>query len=222
MRLSGGYIFSGYLIRLCPFLVYHSDVLTALGVFASIAVAIALIERTTLLNFNRTPAVLASTFAIIIVMNWAYIQYSTMRWLPPTQFGFTKFLRRNTDSNIGLVTNNYQPPFSLMSGTWAYLDVEFSYDLITETVRRPRNPYLFLSDGRTNSRYDNPGLFVCFMGPSSLASAAFAKDRGTCSSLPIVKQAISGSASNDVHANVILRDMQDDRWAILKLDWAQP
>ena len=163
--LSGGYVRTGYLERLCPFVVFFTDALLALGLCASLAFcgqlfrALAGSKRGYLLR-SLTCAVTSLAIAAMAVI-WIFVQAQYVRLQPPDKLAFLPLLREPAFKGAGLVTNAYAAPFGYVSGTWAYGFLNFNDLLLPPTEALAKIPYMWLADREKND-YLRPSLYVCF------------------------------------------------------------
>jgi hypothetical protein len=223
-KLSSGYIFSGYLVRLCPFLVFHVDALIALGLFVLIAAAVTLFSRTDFFNALTKGACAASAIAALAFAgDWIFVQIRYFQIFPPDQLDFIKILTDPQFRGRGLISNTYAVPFGYVANSWAYVlpNPEAPADLSP----RDRYDYLWFSDRGTNNSYLIPQFYVCFEPWGTLYAllSQFSTpphDQSGCSHLPIAQRALSGNAESGLpKATIVARDLADDRWAVLRLEW---
>jgi len=224
-KLSAGYVYSGYLIRLCPFVVFHVDALFALGLFVTVAISATLLGRANFNNFaTRSVCAAAIAAAAALMVLWTTIQSRYFLLFPPDRMSFIKLLRDPAFQGRGLISNNYVVPFGVIAGTWAYIE-PYPRALTDSLPPPPSNDYVWLADRRTNAEYSRPSIYVCFNSWSTshaLLAAISARQSGSqaCSNYPIVKRAQSGGTDAALpHASVLARDPESDHWAILRLEW---
>lgn len=229
-KISGGYIFSGYLVRLAPFFIFHFDTVLALGVFALVVSAFTLLtgavpnpRRIQQQLIGVAPAVVAAATAVA----WTYVQTSYFRLVPPNQIAFIEQLRTPVADSTGIISNQYAVPFGLVANTWAYIADPRQ---VADYIRAPTISsldYLWLADRQHNAEYLHPGRFVCFHPLANwwqITALVRPEPRTeTCSSMPFVKQALGrADRTNSPSARLIASDPINDRWAILQLDWTAP
>jgi hypothetical protein len=220
-KLSGGYVYSGYLVRLCPFIVFHVDAVFALGLVVTVAIAATFLSRTDFNNtVTRSVCAMATVIAVALAMIWATIQSRYLLLFPPDRLSFVKLLRDHSLQGPGLISNNYSAPFGFMAGTWAYMQTDL------RAVMAPSQPvqtgdYVWLADRRTNSNYLRPDIYVCFNSWSTLHALVAEVQSGSqgCAKDPIVERARSGTDGAAPNVSVLARDTESDRWAILRLEW---
>jgi hypothetical protein len=223
-KLSSGYVFTGYLNRLCPFLVFHVDAFIALGLLTAIAIPVTLFYRT---DFNdlRTKAVATATafVALAFVGDWMFVQIRSMQLFPPDRLAFIRLLNEPAFQSRGIISNTYAAPFSYYANTWGYTEAN---PLTLGTASLPSQSsshrifQIWLADRLVNPAYLRPDFYVCFDGLSSLQSLIWHTARSGvsgCSRQPIVQLALSGQL-----ATILARDSERDHWAILRLEWAPP
>jgi hypothetical protein len=217
-------VFSGYLVRLCPFIVFHVDALLALGVFVTVAIAATLLSRTGFNNLiTRSACAMTAVVAVALAVTWATIQSHYLHLFPPNRLSFVKLLRDHSFQGRGLVSNNYAAPFGFMVGTWAYTQTD------PRALTGPPKPfqtgdYLWLADRRMNSDYLRPNIYVCFSSWSTLhalvAEVANRQAGGQrCSNNPIVERARSAPDGTSPYTSALAHDPESDHWAILRLEW---
>jgi hypothetical protein len=221
-------VYSGYLVRLCPFIVFHVDALLALGLFVTVAISATLLGRT---NFNnpatRSACAAAIAAAGALTVLWTTIQSQYLLLFPPDRMSFIKLLRDPAFQGRGLISNNYVVPFGFMASTWAYIQ-PYPRARADSPQPLPSDDYAWLADRQTNAEYSRPSIYVCFNSwstPHALVAEISARqtDSQGCSNNPIVKRALSGGTDAALpHASVLARDTESDHWAILRLEWPSP
>ena len=223
-KLSAGYVFSGYLVRLCPFIVFHVDALLALGLFVAVAIAAALLSRTDFNNLvTRSACAVAIVVAVALAALWVTIQSRYLLLFPPDRLSFVKLLRDPSVQARGLISNNYAAPFGFVAGTWAYMQPD-PRAVTDHSHPSATNDYVWLADRRTNPDYSRPNIYVCFNSWSTLhalVAEVLGRQTGShgCSSNPIVERALTGTDGTPLNASVLARDTESDHWAILRLEW---
>jgi hypothetical protein len=224
-KLSAGYVYSGYLVRLCPFIVFHVDALLALGLFVTVAIATTLVGRTDFNNLvTRSACAAATVVAVTLAVIWTTIQSRYLLLFPPDRLSFVSLFRDPAFRGRGLISNNYAAPFGFMAETWAYMQPD------PRAVTAASHPsqigdYAWLADRRSNPDYTRPKIYVCFNSWSTahaLVAEVLARENGSqgCSKNPIVGRARSDSSDGAFpNAAVLTRDTERDYWAILRLEW---
>jgi hypothetical protein len=223
-KLSSGYVFTGYLNRLCPFLVFHVDSFFALGLFIAIAIPVTLFYRASFKkHVSKAVATASALVAVAFVGDWLFVQIRSMQLFPPDSMAFTRLLNDPEFRGRGLISNTYAAPFSYLANTWGYTE---SNPLILGTASLSSQSsshrifQIWLADRLTNPSYLRPAFYVCFDGLSSLQSLIWHTARSHvsgCSRQPIVQLAASGQL-----ATILAKDSERDRWAILRLEWKMP
>ncbi|HEY1980248.1 MAG TPA: hypothetical protein VGH13_09165 [Xanthobacteraceae bacterium] len=222
---SPGYVYSGYLDRLCPLLVFHLDTMLALGLFVPVAAALGSWGRNRKYLEGFSMAAVPGIFgllAVTLVCCWIRIQDRYFDLIPPDLFGFTKQLSAIAVPTTGIVSNTYAAPFGYIANTWAYQsDVPPGGDLASLGTGQTNNEYLWFADRNTNLSYRRPGLFVCF---ESLGIYPFRIDpddpelytrRQHCAKMLVINSHRNG----DPDIALIARDKKFDLWAIYGLKW---
>jgi hypothetical protein len=224
-KLAGGYIMTGYLSRLCPFVNFHVVAFIALAPFILIAATRTLLARAKSADsipLIRTAGFAVSALAIAFGANWLAAEWNAYRLLPPTQIAFAKILATSPAAQgVGIVSNTYATPFGLFGNTWAYTSHEFWPHLMrTGKAMTPASlPYLWQAD-RTNPAYARPDLFVCFSAPSTvheIMGVMFGdQEQQRRCSLRTLKIGETPLAS------LVAHDAARNRWAIVRINWNSP
>jgi hypothetical protein len=225
-KLSAGYIYSGYLVRLCPFIVFHVDALLALGLFVAIAISATLLGRTDFNNLaTRSAGGAAAATAVALLVFWATVQSRYLLSFPPDRMSFSKLLRDPKFGGRGLISNNYAVPLGFMAATWGYMQVD-PRAVIDHGPPFELGDYVWLADRQSNPDYSRPSIYVCFNSLSNahvLVAEVSTRPTSsqTCSNNPIVERAQSGRHRHRTppNATVLARDAESDHWAILRLEW---
>jgi hypothetical protein len=224
-KLSAGYVFSGYFVRLCPFIVFHVDALLALGLFVTVAISATLLGRAEFNNLvTRSACGAAAAIAVALTVLWATVQSRYLLLFPPDRLSFVKLLRDHSFQGRGLISNNYAAPFGFMAGTWAYMQPDPRAVTALSHLSQIGD-YAWLADRRINPDYTRPKIYVCFDSWSTshaLVAEVLARGNGSqgCSKIPIVERARSGSSDGAFpNATILARDTESDHWAILRLEW---
>jgi hypothetical protein len=225
-KLSAGYLYTGYLYRLCTMPVFFCDVLLALGVFSALASATTLAARS-LGQFHRrslfATALGAGATGLAIVAIWGTVQLRYVRLLPPDQFSFVKKLEPPQLDGDGIVSNTYATPFGIAARTWAYTRIldNGAATVPSDPKTAADNLYVWLADRHSNAKYWRPAYYVCFFQIATLSSLRESlPEEKRCSKLDIVKRAIYESGQGVApKPEVVARDMVGDHWAILRLKW---
>ena len=223
-KLSAGYVYSGYLVRLCPFIVFHVDALLALGLFVPIAISATLLGRTDFNNLvTRSACGAAMATALALAVFWATVQSRSLLLFPPDRMSFAKLFRDPRFGGHGLISHNYTVPFGFTAGTWAYMQ---PYPRAATDHSHPyaTGDYVWLADRRSNPDYSQPGIYVCFNSWSTtgeLVAKVLTGETGGqgCSNNPVVKRAQSSTNGTPPNVSVLARDTENDHWAILRLEW---
>jgi hypothetical protein len=230
-QLSAGYLHTGYLYRLCPLPVFVYDVMLALGVFSALAIALTLVDQPLWQSRPALPrlatAALAAVLGCTLVVLWGSVQLRYMSLVPPNQFSFVEELGSDSIRGRGILSNTYATPFGVAAGGWAYLRSPNGKggSVPSDAKVAADNPYIWLADRSTNTKYLRPDYYVCFFQlatTGTLRDAIVDENADRCSQLDIVRRAIYGPTKGfDPEPEIIARDRASDRWAILRLKWAE-
>jgi hypothetical protein len=211
--LSGGYVNSGYLTRLCPLPIFATQTLMALGWFVVIANLLTLAQRPARATEKFVVdfvAIATASLLVVLITSWIWVQLTYYRTTRPDELKFISRLEPLRAN--GVVSNSYAVPFGLAAGTWGYSSVE---RLLTPADAN-QFPYLWLADRRTNSQYLRPEIYVCFVSKSSMLSLT---PGGPLQSGCSANSVISSVADGSQNGQIIARDDINDRWAIVRLSW---
>jgi hypothetical protein len=219
--LSGGYVVSGYLVRLCPFINFHVVAFIAMALTAAAAAAQTLLRQLRTSSFGRLRwrcGMAAACIVIIFGSGWLVTQIKTYRFLPPDQIAFAKLLRTSPPLGTGIVTNAYAIPFGYLGNTWAYTNDRFLFDLVTPREKL-NTPYLWMADRGKNYAYERPDLYICFTPFANVGriyDVQFREDRHRHTCAPHVRQ-LQMLDSNK--AKTIARDEILGLWAVVRMNW---
>lgn len=169
-RVFTGYVYSGYLHRQAPLLVFALDLILAL---AALIAWVALIRLSHRLrprtpSFSRAatwvrsggPLAAASLFLAAAVFAWGGLQAALVRQVPP--FGQRHLLRLGEAPYAGssFAVSSYAAPVAVETGTWAYFESSLFSGLLTLGPGGwdvPRDhQYLWFADRATNPAYAYP------------------------------------------------------------------
>jgi hypothetical protein len=223
--LSGGYVRTGYLERLCPFVVFFTDGLLALGLCASLALCWQLFRATIgskrgYLLKSLTCAATSLAIAAMAVI-WIFVQAQYVRLQPPDKLAFLQLLREPEFQGDGLVTNAYALPFGYASGTWAHGFLNFDDLLLPRTEALAKIPYLWLAD-REERNYLRPSLYVCFQTYPTF-NMLFQKlanpDRVRGCGPAELDKVFADARQMGLKTQILARDSDADQWAIVRLIW---
>jgi hypothetical protein len=149
-RLFTGYVYSGYLVRQAPFLVFWSDTLLAVapymllvalertfpakvaGLRCFIADSVSAFNAPASLSANffraaqqlpeQVPFLCALALTFAFAVSWTAIQSTYVALAPPTGYGFLSLLARAPVKGGSIVVNDYPAPMAEMAHSWAYAE----------------------------------------------------------------------------------------------------
>ncbi len=223
--LSGGYVRTGYLERLCPFVVFFTDGLLALGLCASVAFcgqlfrAFAGSKRGNFLGALTCAVTSLSVAAMAMI--WVFVQAQYVRLQPPDKLAFLPLLKEPAFKGVGLVTNAYAAPFGYVSGTWAYGFLDFNDLLLPPTEALAKIPYMWLAD-RHEKNYLRPSLYVCFQTYPTFTELfrKLAKpDEVRSCGLAKLDKVFARARQMGLKTQILAHDSAGDEWAIVRLTW---
>jgi hypothetical protein len=237
--LSAGYIYSGYIARLAPFIVFVSDLVYVVVFSILVFTIIAEFNNAKTKSFELSCLTGLSTSIIVLVgllFFWGKVQVKSVRIFPPTHFDFTKKLSSAPYYGSSFVTNNYAAPVATYTNQWAYMDSKIGSAIINEDSHGKLkllgdDRYLWFADKKTNQSYRRPDYFICVLyqtlGSAVPISQQFSGQSAYlgqgCDSLPLVK--LASKLNNSLGLKLVEIDSEGPhsvgfvRWAIVKFDW---
>jgi len=161
-----GYVFSGYLYRLVPMLVYVTDLLVA----AAFVVAAGL--ATAAWRARAYGGLLVALIAVVsLPVLWIAGQTAALRLVPPDSFAFLRLLEKEPFLGRSLVSNTYPAPMAARTGSWGYADTALftgQLRLGAEGWEVDRDlKYLWFADRETNPDYLHPALALHLVHPTN-------------------------------------------------------
>jgi hypothetical protein len=170
-----GYIFSGYLNRQAPFLVFWTDTLLGGGLYLVLSIVLRGFAEATA---RQAPAILpiaASLLLAFFVGAWATLQLSYLIVVPPNGEPFLKLLTRYPFRGGTFVANDYPAPISEKTHAWAYADSTIFSGQVRLTpdgfAVEHDTHYLWFADGVVNAAYMKPDFGLLIDQPASISEA---------------------------------------------------
>tara|TARA_A100000171_G_scaffold1261_3_gene1450 strand:+ start:19848 stop:22238 length:2391 start_codon:yes stop_codon:yes gene_type:complete len=166
--LLPGYLYSGYLVRNCSFLVIFTALMSSTGLVWIVKVCAALPARSfaSLTWKLQVQACRHFGVALVILVGgvWGYAQLTLFKLVPPNGVvSLYGTLAKMPGATI--VSNNYATPYHVMTGGWAYMDGQFGRARIIgeggSKQYKIDNTYLWFADRTENKEYLSPDLYVC-------------------------------------------------------------
>jgi hypothetical protein len=237
-RIFTGYVYSGYLDRQAPFLVFLTDPLLALVFYTLISHIGARLKRPDQPNPSEPawpgPLVAAACLGLvgILAVGWIRLQREYLRIMPPDRFGFMKNLERAPYRNSSFVVNTYAAPTAAQTRSWAYFEPAFFYsslrlNLHGFSIERDRT-YKWLADFDDNPGYAKPdyALIISPMGWKEALAAYLqppARTQAVDHSAGLLGRA-SAEFSAYLHDQVVAAEAGSGgaNFTIIKLDWDYP
>lgn len=219
--LSGGYVVTGYLMRLCPFINFHviAFIAMALTIVAAATRTLLLQPRTSSFGRLRWRCGLAAACIVIVFGGgWLITQIKTYLFLPPDQIAFAKLLKASPSSATGIVTNTYAIPFGHFAKTWAYTTTDRLVDLSSST-KRAAPLYLWMADRNANAAYMMPDLYICFSALSTIAHIHAAKFGSEAQRFLCSPKTLQLPELGEDRAGIVAYDQANGQWAIIRLRW---
>lgn len=216
-----GYVFSGYLYRLVPMLVYITDLLVAAAVVVVAGLATASWRARA---YGGLLVALIAAFSLPVL--WIAGQTAALRLVPPDSFAFLRLLEREPFHGRSLVSNTYPAPMAARTGSWGYADTALftgQLRLGAEGWEVDRDlKYLWFADRDNNADYLHPALALHLVHPTNPNEARnlVAREALGERSLPgLVRRAREPFQPFLQHT--LLHD-DDRRLAIIGMDWEFP
>jgi hypothetical protein len=232
--LSPGYVYSGYISRYAPFLVFIFDLLIAIAFYQLIYFFYnCLFIKSSLVNqlSKSIFSYLALTLLFLMISFWLGFQYSLVRKLPPTHLPVLEKLNSPPYKDSSFIVNTYAAPVAVQTGGWAYMDPNIDKALSIKVNGEDRllgdKRYLWFADKNSNDEYKKPDYFICFLGQDVGTILRDITSKGNfrgCLDFQLVKLALNSKYSNR-ELRVVEYDKLGEQktgvvsWAIVKFDW---
>jgi hypothetical protein len=169
-RIFTGYIFSGYLVRQAPFLVFWTDSLIGSSLFFILEVSVRQCAKG-----RRLPIIGSSILLLTFAVAWISLQTAYWRIAPPTNYAFLRFLNKAPFLGRTFVVNAYPAPVAVKTRAWAYAESSIFSGQIKLThdgfSAEHDKAYLWFADANTNPSYLKPDYGLEISQPSSLEEA---------------------------------------------------
>ena len=174
-RVFTGYMFSGYLNRQAPFLVFWTDIL--------LGGALYIVASATLRGFagapgGRAASSLRITGAFLLVLfagAWATLQACYLIVVPPDGEPFLHLVSKSPYRGSSFVANDYPAPVSDKAHSWAYADSSIFSGQVKLTpdgfAVEHDTHYLWFADADENKSYLKPDYGVLMDQPASISEA---------------------------------------------------
>jgi hypothetical protein len=246
-RIFTGYVFSGYLNRQAPFLVFLSDPLLALVLYLPISLVMAAWARwkwsrrlpqpvRSRLGGTSIMAVAAGCGIVLsLCIGWMMLQREYFGAMPPDRYEFIKKLASPPFRNKSFVVNTYAAPISVETHSWAYMEPSLfsgNIHLTRSGFQLDReDTYKWLADFGQNPSYEKPA-YALIVRPTgwSTVFADYLHAHGLApAQAPLVKtygllRRTAGPFSSFLHYRMVASDEDPDRdaFSIVQLDWDYP
>jgi|GEM_PF-1231157 len=234
--IFAGYVYSGYLHRQAPFLVFASDLLLAAAAAALAGAAWRAVRRNRRPVLQSLPArrpwMRAATgpalvvAALLVASGWISLQAALWRAAPPTNYRFLSQLRESPYRHASFAVSTYAAPVSVMTGSWAYFESTLfsgSVSLGPAGWSMPHDhQYLWFADRATNSAYGRPDFALHIVQPASVSVALDAAADATAR--PAEASALFRRARTPFQPFLQHRVAASDgsHFSLLRLDWDYP
>lgn len=139
-----GYVYSGYLNRQTPLLVFISDMLLALVFYTFVAPLLAPWPPNTGLSPSERQRYLTTLFAsgafyaivlLILATGWLRLQATYLKVVPIDGYSFIKRLSKAPFKGHSFVVSTYAAPVAVETGSWAYMEPVLFGGNVTLTAR---------------------------------------------------------------------------------------
>lgn len=232
--LSPGYVFSGYVVRYAPFLVFVFNLFIAISfyqliyfVYSSFLIGSSSVSRL----LNNLFKWLALALILLVISIWFGLQYILIQKLPPTHYSVFEKLNSYPYRNSSFIVNTYAAPVTVQTGQWAYMDPNIGNALFIRDKEENRllgdDRYLWLADKNSNNEYRRPDYFICLVGQDIGTALRKITEKGNykgCFDFPLVKLALKSKYSNQELRLVEYDKLGEQQsgvvsWAIVKFNW---
>jgi hypothetical protein len=181
-RVFTGYIYSGYLDRQVPLLVFATDILLA----AALYLAIAPLRRAGRTAFSRLrhfsfrlPSAglwaLGAGVAVLALGHWIRLQTAYIQVAPPDSYAFLSVLDQPRFRGRSVVANTYPAPMAARTGAWGYADTSLFSGVVNLTPRgfetEREHKYLWFADRDSNPNYLKPNIAVSVVQTPNVSEA---------------------------------------------------
>lgn len=172
-RIFTGYVFSGYLHRLVPLLVFATDLVLALGVILLLS---PLGQWRSSSRLQQGRAALSFCLLTVVLGQWVALQLQALRIAPPDAYQFLRVLDEPRFRHRSLVSNTYPAPMAARTKSWGYADTVLVNGYLTLTpegfqVDRDTK-YRWFADAQTNPAYPWPDLAILVRETPNIYEAA--------------------------------------------------
>lgn len=234
-RLFTGYVYSGYLHRLVPMVVFLTDLLLALVFYATLR-PLARFTWTTRSVPHRTVPWLGLALPLLLlallVTQWFRVQAAYATVVPADSYAFLSRLEKEPFKGRSLVSNTYPAPMAARTGSWGYADTSIFSGRVTLTpqgfaVERDLK-YLWFADRDTNPAYLKPDLAVTVIQKPNLAVAMqlrHEKKTAAPGTLPLAESPGLVQRAHPLRQAFLkhrLAYSTGDHVSIVRLDWDYP
>jgi hypothetical protein len=231
--IASGYIHTGYQVHHAPFAVYFSVLPGVCAVYVLWSLARPLPDQVMQAYRTVAPgrillvsgqAILSCGILAVIAVTWITVQSTYVRRIPPDRVALL-FRALKTISGASTVVSTYATPVAIVTGQWSYFDPIFfhqreSFDGNRYYVSPQDFRYLWFGDWKSNSAYQTPAYFVCWLHLNFFDVVSPAARWSCGDSLAGVRNVRKGLSIFD-HKEVF-RDQKNDLWSVIKLDWDYP
>lgn len=238
-RIFTGYVYSGYLHRLVPMLVFVTDLLLALALYAAIRpIRRFARQRESRIgtsgpwSLHSLPLLLSVFLVALLLFQWVHLQLGYVRVVPPDRYSFLTRLEQAPYKGRSVVTNTYPAPMAARTGAWGYADTSIFSGRVTltpwgfETERDLK--YLWFADRDTNPAYLKPDLAVTVIQIPSLSVAMqlqHEREEARPGTLPLAESSGLVQRAHPLQQAFLLQQLtySDGRHvSFVKLDWDYP
>jgi len=230
-RLFTGYIYSGYLHRTVPMLVFVTDLLLALAIYAALQPLDRFIRQRPPLA-RTWPLAIPLLLSALLPLQWYRLQQAYALVVPPDRYAFLAQLDQAPFKGRSLVTNTYPAPMAARTGAWGYADTSIFSGRVTltpqgfETERDLK--YLWFADRATNAAYLKPDLAITVVQTPNLEVAMQLKReqaRLPAGALPLAEASGLAQRAHPLQQAFLhhrLRYSDGNHVSIVSLDWDYP
>lgn len=250
--IFAGYLFSGYLYRQAPFLVFTTDLALTLVIYVSGRVgwmsaarlrAVCSSDRgrageSRLPRIGRTLAALGGVTLAVLVggvacFGWIQVQRNYTRLVPIDSHVYFQDLAKAPFKGRSFAVNTYASPVSVQTGSWAMMEPVFFTGRITLTPRgyeaARENTYKWFADRETNPAYLKPEFAIVQRpgGWSDISYSYQSRQDQQLRKFNLRDVALIGRAAlpftRFLHPKIVaIDDSERQSFAIVEMDWDYP
>lgn len=227
--LFTGYVYSGYLHRQVPLVVFLTSLAVALGAYVVIRSFQRAARQTAT---SALPRFLFGVFAGLLLLQWLSVQAQWIKSAPPDSYAFLSELEKPPYRGRSIVSSTYPAPMAARTGSWGYADPSLFSGIVKLTaegyVAERDLKYLWFADRDTNPAYLKPDFAVTVIQTPNIAVARQLESEREASDAAVPPLAESIGLVQRAHPlrqaflNHRLTFSDGKHVSIVRLDWDYP